>query len=126
MDLTNLKVLVVDDSTIMVKIITNVLNNLGVKRENMITGQDGKEALEKFKQNQVDIIFTDWNMPIMNGLELIKQIRIINKDIKIIMITTEAEKTSIISALKAGANNYVIKPFNADTLKTKLIDILSH
>lgn len=126
MNLETLKVLIVDDSSIMLKIISNVLNTLGIKRENMTLSQDGKEALDKFKENQnYDMILTDWNMPIMNGLELIKNIRKIHPTIKIIMITTEAEKTSIISALKAGANNYIIKPFNADTLKTKLKDILS-
>ena len=119
----SLKVLVVDDSSTMLRIITNVLNQLNIN--DVLTAKDGKEAWDLFQKHVFDIILTDWNMPNMNGLDLVKHIRNIDKEIPIIMITTEGGKTEVITALKAGVNNYIIKPFNAETLKEKLEKFIS-
>ena len=114
----SLDVLVVDDSTTMVRIIKNTLlkidDNLKIH-----VAYNGKEALNIFHNNNIDLILTDWNMPEMNGIELIKAIRKAS-EIPIIMITTEGGKSQVITALKAGANQCIIKPFNQNTLKEKL------
>jgi len=117
-----MKVLVADDSKTMVRIIVNNLTKIKIKKEDISVAFDGKEALEIFKekQNELDIILTDWNMPEMNGLELVKAVREINKEIPIVMITTEGGKSSVVEALQAGVDNYVVKPFTPHTLKEKL------
>ena len=121
--LDNLNVLVVDDSKTMVRIISNTLSRIGVK--NILSAYNGKEGLEQYILNKLDIVFTDWNMPVMNGLELVKHIRKINQDIPIVMITTEGGKREVITALKAGVDNYIIKPFTPQVLREKLSDILN-
>jgi len=137
MNKDKLKVLVVDDSKTMLRIITNSLIRVGIPKENIDTALDGVEAwdllqnpqldLESGEEIHYDIIMTDWNMPNRNGLELVKLIRKSDqyKDTPIIMITTEGGKTSVIQALKAGVNNYIIKPFDANTLSNKLQTIIN-
>jgi len=122
MDLESLNVLVVDDSKTMVRIISNTLSRLGIK--NIEKAYDGLEGLEKFKSSNLDIVLTDWNMPNMNGLELVKRIRKSDQDIPIVMVTTEGGKREVITAIKAGVDNYIIKPFTPAVLKEKLSDIL--
>ena len=118
-----MKVLVVDDSKTMLRIIGNVLKQIGIS--DILFAEHGREAWEIIRTNKIDILFTDWNMPIMNGLELVKRVR--DKDefdnIPIIMITTEGGKREVITALKAGVDNYIIKPFTPIVLKDKLKDI---
>ncbi len=114
----SLKVLVVDDSSTMRKIILRSLAAVGVPTA--IEASDGAEALARFQQEPFDLVLTDWNMPHMNGLELIQTIRQTNTQTPIIMITTEAEKTRVVSAIQAGCNDYLVKPFTADTLREKL------
>jgi len=114
-----LKILVVDDSATMRRIIINVCMQLGQKKENISEAPDGKIGLEVFNKTSPDIVLTDWNMPIMNGLELVEEIRKISK-VPIIMITTEGGKGEVITALKSGVNNYIVKPFGAPILKDKL------
>lgn len=123
MDFSQKNVLVVDDSTVMVRIIVNTLQRNGFRK--ISQAYNGKEALELHKKNNFDIIFTDWNMPVMNGLDLVKEIRKNDKDTTIIMITTEGGKTEVITALKSGVNNYIIKPFDQTTLSKKLNEIFS-
>jgi len=82
--------------------------------------EDGVVALELFKKSELDLVMTDWNMPNMDGLTLIQEIRKINKEIPILMITTEAERSRIVTAIQAGVNDYLVKPFTADVLKEKL------
>jgi len=119
-----MKLLVVDDSSTMLRIITNTLNRIGYK--DIIKAENGEEALNKFnEEGDIEMILTDWNMPIMNGLTLVKEIRKINDDIPIVMITTEGAKADVITALKAGANNYIVKPFTPAILKEKLLAILN-
>lgn len=112
--------LVVDDSSTMRRIIANTLIKQGIKE--VLQAVDGKEALTLYQKNKdtLKVILTDWNMPNMNGLELINAIRKDDKDTPIIMITTEGGKREVITALKAGANQYIVKPFTPEILREKL------
>jgi two-component system chemotaxis response regulator CheY len=116
-----MKILIVDDSTTMVRIISNTLKRLGYT--DLVTGFNGIEGVEQLKKNNdIDLIITDWNMPEMNGLEFVKYIRKdeLYKDTPIVMVTTEGGKAEVITALKAGVNNYIVKPFTPQVLKEKL------
>jgi len=116
-----LKLLVVDDSSTMRRIIKNTLARLGYK--DILEGADGVEGWNVIDANpNVDMLITDWNMPEMNGLELVKKVRADErfKDLPIIMVTTEGGKAEVITALKAGVNNYIVKPFTPQVLKEKL------
>ena len=117
---TNIKILVVDDFATMRKIIKNILTQIGFK--DIIEADDGTTALELLKKQKVDLIISDWNMPKMNGLELLKSVRSDDnlKDIRFIMVTAEAQKENVIEAIKHGVNQYVVKPFTPETLKEKL------
>jgi len=117
-----MKILVVDDSSTMRRIIINTLTRIGQK--DTIGAEDGIDALEKYHSHEFDLIITDWNMPNMNGLDLIIAIRKINKDIPIVMVTTEGGKKEVITALKAGVNNYIVKPFTPQVLREKLNSII--
>ncbi len=120
-----MKVITIDDSSTMRRIIKNTLKRIGYGDEILEAG-DGKEALEVLENNEVDLIITDWNMPVMDGLTFVKTIRANSKydDTPIIMVTTEAAKEDIITALKAGVNNYIVKPFTPDVLKEKIETVL--
>ena len=119
----NIIPLVVDDSSTMVRIISNTLKRIGIKK--VYTASDGVEGLKEFNSNKdISIVLTDWNMPNMNGLDLVKAIRKKDEDIPIVMITTEGGKAEVITALKAGASQYIVKPFDIHTLKIKLQNIL--
>lgn len=118
-----MKILIVDDSSTMRRIIGNVVQQLGVKKEDFDEAEDGVVAWDLLQKNKYDVILTDWNMPNMNGLDLVKHIRSegsAHKTTPTVMITTEGGKGEVITALKAGVNNYIVKPFNAQTLKEKL------
>jgi two-component system chemotaxis response regulator CheY len=107
------------------RIIKNTLNRLNFK--DLLEAENGAQAWEVLTQNaDVSVLITDWNMPEMNGLELVKKVRAEQKyvDLPIIMVTTEGGKTEVITALKAGVNNYVVKPFTPDVLKEKLEAVL--
>ena len=117
-------VLVVDDSKTIQRIVANVVKQV-LPDSNVLIAGDGREAFLLFKKTeQVDLILTDWNMPNVSGLEFAKLVRENNKTIPIIMITTEGGKNEVITALKAGVNNYIVKPFGAEVLKEKLANIL--
>jgi two-component system chemotaxis response regulator CheY len=116
-----LKLLVVDDSSTMRRIIKNTLARLGYK--DILEGADGVEGWNQMDSNpDIEMLITDWNMPEMNGLELVKKVRADArfKDVPIIMVTTEGGKGEVITALKAGVNNYIVKPFTPQVLKEKL------
>jgi two-component system chemotaxis response regulator CheY len=120
-----MKILVVDDSSTMRRIIVNTLARLGYK--DVVQGADGVEAWDAMQNNpDIGVVITDWNMPNMNGLELVKKIRAEEKyiDVPIIMVTTEGGKAEVITALKAGVNNYIVKPFTPQVLKEKLQAVL--
>ena len=118
--MADLKILIVDDSEAMRRILTNTLGKLWY--DDTITAEDGQEALNLLTGGSFTFVFTDWNMPVMDGLTLVKNIRSTDglKNIPIIMVTTEAAKDDIVDAVKAGVNNYVVKPFTVDTIKEKL------
>ena len=118
-----MKILVVDDSSTMRRIIANILKNAG--QENLVEAADGVEGLSQLKAHpDVELVLTDWNMPNLNGLDFLTKIRETNKTLPIVMITTEAEKANVVAAIKAGANNYIVKPFTADIVKEKLAKFL--
>lgn len=121
-----MKILIVDDSSTMRRIIGNVVQQLGFSKEDFEEAEDGVKAWKLLGESQYDVILTDWNMPNMNGLELVKKVRAEGSHQKtpIIMITTEGGKGEVITALKAGVNNYIVKPFNAEILKEKLDGVL--
>jgi len=120
----DLKFLVVDDFSTMRRIIKNLLHDLGYP--NVTEADDGKTALPLLQNGSFDFLITDWNMPGMPGLELIKAVRADAKLAKmpVLMLTAEAKREQIIEAAQAGVNGYVIKPFTAETLKEKLDKIL--
>ncbi len=120
-----MKILVVDDSSTMRRIIKNTLNHLGYK--DLLEAEDGVQAWDILSANaDIGVLVTDWNMPNMNGLELVKKVRAETKyvDMPIIMVTTEGGKAEVITALKAGVNNYIVKPFTPQVLKEKLEAVL--
>ena len=120
-----MKLLVVDDSSTMRRIIKNTLARLGHK--DILEGADGVEGWAALDANpEVDMLITDWNMPEMNGLELVVKVRADErfKDLPIIMVTTEGGKAEVITALKAGVNNYIVKPFTPQVLKEKLAAVM--
>jgi two-component system chemotaxis response regulator CheY len=120
-----LKILVVDDSSTMRRIIKNTLNRIGFN--DLLEAENGAQAWEILSSSaEMGVLITDWNMPEMNGLELVKKVRAEQKytDLPIIMVTTEGGKTEVITALKAGVNNYIVKPFTPDVLKEKLEAVL--
>jgi two-component system chemotaxis response regulator CheY len=119
-------ILVVDDSVTMRRIIKNTLLKLGFK--NFLEAGNGVEALDVMAKSKdsVDLILLDWNMPEMDGLEFLKVVKSSDeyREIPILMVTTEAAKDDILTALKHGVNNYVVKPFTPETLKTKVFKLL--
>ncbi len=120
-----MKLLVVDDSSTMRRIIKNTLGRLGYK--DILEGEDGVQGWEELNANpDVEMLITDWNMPEMNGLELVQKVRADERfaDLPIIMVTTEGGKAEVITALKAGVNNYIVKPFTPQVLKEKLGAVL--
>ncbi|SFV75321.1 Chemotaxis regulator-transmits chemoreceptor signals to flagelllar motor components CheY [hydrothermal vent metagenome] len=120
-----MKLLVVDDSSTMRRIIKNTLARLGHK--DVLEGANGVEGWEQMNAHpDIDMLITDWNMPEMNGLELVKKVRADErfKDTPIVMVTTEGGKAEVITALKAGVNNYIVKPFTPAVLKEKLDAVL--
>ena len=121
---TNIRIMVVDDFATMRKIIKNILNQLGFR--DIIEADDGSTALEILKKERVDLIISDWNMPKIPGIELLRAVKSNEnlKDIKFIMVTAEAQKENVIEAIKSGVNQYIVKPFTPEILKEKLEKIL--
>ena len=120
-----IRFLVVDDFSTMRRIIKNFLNDLGYT--NIVEADDGKTALPKLKAGEVDFLITDWNMPGMQGLELLRLVRgdPATKKLPVLMVTAEAKREQIVEAAQAGVNGYVVKPFTAATLKEKIDKILT-
>lgn len=115
-----LNFLVVDDFSTMRRIVRNLLKELGY--ENVQEAEDGALALGKLRKQPFDFVVSDWNMPNLDGLEMLKQIRADDqlKHLPVLMVTAEAKKENIIAAAQAGANGYVVKPFTAATLEEKM------
>lgn len=117
-----MKALIVDDSVVMRRVLAGALSRLDIT--DCDQAGDGEEAVALTGQNQYDIILMDWNMPKMLGIDAVKAIRANGVTTPIIMVTTEAEKSRVIEAIKAGAQNYVIKPFEPETIIGKISDVL--
>jgi len=119
-----MKILVVDDFATMRRIIKNILRQLGYK--NIEEADDGDVGLNLLKAQPFDFIISDWNMPRMSGLELLKAVRSDEQlaDLPFLMVTAEAQKENVIEAVKARVSNYIIKPFTAETLAEKINQIL--
>lgn len=113
-----MKALVVDDSMVMRKVLIGALSRVQIN--DIDQAVDGVEAVDYAAKNQYDVILMDWNMPNMNGLEAVIEIRASENKTPIVMVTTEAEKANIVTALKAGANNYVVKPFEPNVIIDKI------
>lgn len=116
-------ILIVDDYNTMRRIVRNLLKQLGF--ENADEAADGKEAFEKMKAKTYGLVVSDWNMEPMSGLELLKLVRAdaVLKATPFIMVTAESKPENVIIAKKAGVSNYIVKPFNAETLKTKMASV---
>jgi two-component system chemotaxis response regulator CheY len=115
-----MKILVVDDFSTMRRIIKNLLRDLGFN--NTAEADDGTTALPMLQSGGFDFVVTDWNMPGMQGIDLLKAIRADDKlkDLPVLMVTAEAKRDQIVEAAQAGVNGYVVKPFTAQTLKEKI------
>ncbi len=120
----NIKVLIVDDFATMRKVVRNLLKQVGY--EDIVEAEDGVMALKALKSQKIDVIVSDWNMPNMTGLELLKAVRA-DADLAktpFLMVTAEALQDNVVAAVKAGVNNYIVKPFTAEVLNEKIKKIM--
>jgi two-component system chemotaxis response regulator CheY len=120
----NMPILIVDDYRTMLKIIRNLLKQLGFT--NVEEATDGSEALGKLRGGEFDLVISDWNMEPMTGLQLLKEVRADERlrSVPFIIITAESKIENVVAAKEAGVSNYIVKPFNAATLKAKLTSVL--
>lgn len=118
-----MSVLVVDDASAMRRIVRGILKELGFR--NIREAENGQAALDEMRKHKADFVVSDWNMPVMSGIDLLRAIRADEalKATPVLMVTAEAKQENIIEAVKAGVNNYIVKPFNAQTLQEKLAKI---
>ncbi|MEP7152596.1 MAG: chemotaxis response regulator CheY [Nitrospira sp.] len=116
----NMKILVVDDMSTMRRIVKNILKQLGFN--NLEEAENGQEALTKLKADTYGFVVSDWNMPVMMGIDMLRAIRADEKlkQIPVLMVTAEAQKENLMEAVKAGVSNYVVKPFTAETMQEKI------
>lgn len=116
----NMKILVVDDMSTMRRIVKNILKQLGFS--NMEEAENGAEALQKLRTEPYGFVVSDWNMPVMPGIEMLRAIRADEKlkHIPVLMVTAEAQKENLIEAIQAGVSNYIVKPFTAETMQEKI------
>lgn len=116
----DMNILVVDDFNTMRRIVKNILKQLGFDK--VSEAENGQRALEVLKKDRFDFVVTDWNMPVMTGLDLLKAIKADEqlKHIPVMMVTAEAQQQNIVEAVKAGASNYIVKPFTAEVMEEKI------
>ena len=121
----NMPILIVDDYKTMLRIIRNLLKQLDFN--NVDEASDGTEALKKLREKEFKLVISDWNMEPMTGLQLLREVRsdIKLKEMPFIMVTAESKTENVIAAKKAGVSNYIVKPFNAQTLKNKIDAVFS-
>ncbi len=119
-------ILIVDDYKTMLRIVRNLLKQLGF--DNVDEATDGSQALQKLRSKPFSLVISDWNMEPMNGLQLLKECRADTqlKDVHFIIVTTESKTENVVAAKQAGVDNYIVKPFNAATLKKKLTAVLGN
>ena len=122
----NMSILIVDDYKTMLRIIRNLLKQLGFN--NVDEATDGSMALQKLRDKDYGLVISDWNMEPMTGIQLLREVRADSKlkALPFIMITAESKTENVVAAKEAGVNNYIVKPFNAATLKTKLSSVLGN
>jgi two-component system, chemotaxis family, chemotaxis protein CheY len=120
----NMNILIVDDYKTMLRIIRNLLSQLNFA--NVAEATDGTTALEKLRDGSFGLVISDWNMEPMTGLQLLREVRADAKlkSLPFVMITAESKTENVVAAKEAGVSNYIVKPFNAETLKTKLVSVL--
>jgi two-component system chemotaxis response regulator CheY len=116
----NMKILVVDDMSTMRRIVKNIMKQLGFA--NVEEAENGQEALDKLRAEPFQFVISDWNMPVMTGIELLRAIRADDKlkAIPVLMVTAEAQKENLAEAIQAGVSNYIVKPFTAEVLQEKM------
>ncbi len=119
----NMKILVVDDMSTMRRIVKNILKQLGFN--NLEEAENGQDALTKLKADNYGFVVSDWNMPVMMGIDMLRAIRADEKlkKIPVLMVTAEAQKENLIEAVQAGVSNYIVKPFTAETMQEKISKI---
>lgn len=120
----NMRILVVDDFQTMRRIIINLLKQLGFN--NVTENDDGATGWDRLQTEKIDLIISDWNMPKMTGMDFLRKVRADEKfkTIPFIMVTAEGKRENVIAAVQAGVSNYIVKPFNAATLKEKLVKVI--
>jgi two-component system chemotaxis response regulator CheY len=116
----DMRVLVVDDFSTMRRIIKNILRQLGLN--NIVEADDGTTAWDTLNKDKIDFIISDWNMPHMTGIDLLRKVRASDEfsDLPFLMVTAEAQQENLIEAVQAKVSNYIVKPFTPDTLKQKI------
>ncbi len=116
----NMRVLVVDDFSTMRRIVKNILRQIGFT--NIVEADDGTTAWETLNKDNIDFVISDWNMPNMTGIELLRKVRASEEfaDVPFLMVTAEAQQENIIEAVQAKVSNYIVKPFTAETMKQKI------
>jgi two-component system chemotaxis response regulator CheY len=117
-----MKIMLIDDSRTMRNIQKNALAQLG--HTEVVEASNGQEALSKVAAEAPGLILLDWNMPVMDGLTFLRSLRQVDQQTPVIMVTTEAEKSRVIEAIKAGVNNYLVKPFTTEQLQKRIEDTL--
>lgn len=119
----NMKILVVDDMVTMRRIVKNILKQLGFA--DVDEAENGQEALQKLRADTFGFVVSDWNMPVMTGIDLLRAIRADDKlkAIPVLMVTAEAQQSNLVEAVQAGVSNYIVKPFTAETLQDKIAKI---
>ena len=123
---TSMNVLIVDDYKTMLRIIRNLLKQVGFT--NVVEASDGAEALAKLRENNFGLVISDWNMEPMSGLQLLQAVRADRRlaSLPFIMVTAESKTENVVTAKQAGVSNYIVKPFNAETLRSKIEKVLAH
>lgn len=119
----NMKILVVDDMVTMRRIVKNILKQLGFA--NVEEAENGQEALQKLRVDNYGFVVSDWNMPVMTGIDMLRAIRADEKlrTTPVLMVTAEAQQSNLVEAVQAGVSNYIVKPFTAETLQEKIAKI---
>ena len=119
----NMKILVVDDMVTMRRIVKNILKQLGFA--NVEEAENGQEALQKLRADSYGFVVSDWNMPVMTGIDMLRAIRADEKlkTTPVLMVTAEAQQSNLVEAVQAGVSNYIVKPFTAETLQEKITKI---
>ena len=117
----NMRVVIVDDYTTMLRILRNLLRQLEIN--NVDEANDGDTAYQLMQKNPPDLVISDWNMVPVTGLDLLRKVRADAKHIPFIMVTAESKTENVVAAKQAGVSNYIVKPFNADTLRAKIVSV---